>query len=171
MKAEKPHCEQRVHAQRIAVVMGFLLAFTLGFTFRANAQISILKPLHIAHVQGVVTDRFGRPVASAEVALVREESIAFTAKTDDSGRFVLDHASGRYRLRVSGPSYSSAFREVIIGPDWKTIFHKTELYVMLGPGACSDECSWIYASKKKFDRAVSELRAEEVYRRSGIAPE
>lgn len=154
MRTKKPDRRQRVRPQGIAVGAGFLLALTFGLAFRANAQIEILKPLHLSHVQGVVTDSSGRPVANADVTLVREESVAFKTKTDDSGRFALDQASGRYWFRVSGSSYSPAAREVIVGADLETVFQRAELYVMLGPASCSDECSFIYTNKKKFDRAV-----------------
>ena len=131
-----------------------LLAFTFALILRANAQIEVHKPLHLSHVHGIVTDRAGSPVANADVALVRKESVAFKTKTDDSGRFVLDKGSGRYLFRVSASGYSTAYREVIIGADFETLFNKAELYVVLGPGACSDECSSIYTGKKKFDEAV-----------------
>lgn len=152
--AKKPALHQQLHTRTIVVSAGFLLVFASLSTFRAGAQIEIHKPLHLSHVQGVVTDRSGKPVANAEVDLVREEAPSLKTKTDDSGRFVIDQASGRYWFRVSGSSYSPAAREVIIGADVGTAFHIAELYVMLGPGACSDECSSIYTSKKKFDRAV-----------------
>lgn len=154
MKAKKPDLHQRLHTQGTVVSAGFLLAFASVSTFRANAQIEIHKPFHLSHVQGVVTDRSGKPVANAEVDLVREEAPSFKTKTDDSGRFVIDQASGRYWFRVSESSYSPAAREVIIGADAGTAFHRAELYGMLGPGACSNECSSIYTSKKKFDPAV-----------------
>lgn len=156
--AKKPNCKQRVHAPGIALGAGFLLAFASGLTFRANAQIEVFKPLHLSRVQGVVADTSGRPVANAEVALVGDpvgdEAVGFKTTTDDAGRFALDQASGRYWLRVSGSRYSPAAREVVIGPDLETLFHKPDLYVMLGPGSCNDACSSIYTSRKKFDRAV-----------------
>jgi len=43
---------------------------------------------------------------------------------------------------------------VIIGIDLKTVFHKREIYVLLGPPGCMDACSSIYASRKEFERAV-----------------
>jgi hypothetical protein len=36
------------------------------------------------------------------------------------------------------------------------VFHKSALYVILGPGSCSDECSRIYTSQKKSDQAMRE---------------
>ena len=150
----KVKCWQRIHAHGIALAAGFTLAFMFALTFRANAQITVLKPLHLSQVHGVVTDRAGKPVANAEVVLVRKKSVASKTKTDDRGRFALDRVSGQYWLRVSGVGYSPAAREVIIGPDLETVFRRAELYVMLEPGACSDDCSLVYTNKKKFDRAV-----------------
>src|SRR5215472_16977973 len=128
MMAKKPNCKQRVHAPGIALGAGFLLAFASGLTFRANAQIEVFKPLHLSRVQGVVADTSGRPVANAEVALVGDlvgdEAVGFKTTTDDAGRFALDQTSGRYWLRVSGSRYSPAAREVVIGPDLETLFHK-----------------------------------------------
>ena len=145
---------QRIYTLGIAVAAGFMLAFTFSFISPANAQITVLKPLHLSQVHGVVTDRTGKPVADAEVVLVRNESVALKTKTDALGRFALNQASGRYWLRVSGARYSPAAREVIIGSDLVTVFHRPELYVMLESGTCSDDCSLIYTSKKNFDRAV-----------------
>jgi len=150
----KVKCWQRIHAHGIALAAGFTLAFMFALTFRANAQITVLKPLHLSQVHGVVTDRTGKPVANAEVVLVRKKSVASKTRTDDRGRFALDRVSGQYWLRVSGVGYSPAAREVIIGPDLETVFRRAELYVMLEPGACSDDCSLVYTNKKKFDRAV-----------------
>jgi len=154
MKAKKADRRHRVHAQGITVSAGFLLALSLGLAFRGNGQIAMLKPLHLSHIQGVVTDRAGRPIAKAEVALVRGGSVAFRTTTDDSGRFSVDKASGRYWFRVSGPRYSPAAREVIIATDLETVFRRVDLYVVLGPGSCVDECSPIFGSKKDFDRAL-----------------
>ena len=96
---DEPDHRQRIHAQDIAVSAAFLLAFTFGLVSRAHAQIEVLKPLHLSHVYGIVTDNSGRPIANAEVSLVREKSVVFTTKTDDSGRFALDKGSGRYLFK------------------------------------------------------------------------
>jgi hypothetical protein len=120
----------------------------------AYAQIEVFKPRHVWHVKGYVTNKSGKPIADAEVALVRGESVTFKTKTDGSGKFKFDHAVGKYWLRVMAPHYSTAARDVIIGADLSALIHGSTFYVMLGPGACMDECSPIYTSKKKYDHAV-----------------
>jgi hypothetical protein len=131
----------------------FATTFVLAIEF-AYAQIEILKPHHVWHVQGYVTNRSGMPIADAEVTLVREESVAFKTNTDGSGKFKFDHAAGQYWLRVMAPHYSTAARDVVIGADLTALFHGSTFYVMLGQNSCMDECSPIYTSKKKFDHAV-----------------
>ena len=136
----------------MTLAAGFLLSF--GAAVRANAQITILPPLHLPHVTGVVTDRSGRTVSDAEVVLVRGESVISKTTTDHSGRFSLRNASGRYWLRISAKSYSPASREVVISSGFATMLHRRQLYVMLGPGNCMDDCSPVLKSKKEFDKAV-----------------
>jgi hypothetical protein len=140
-----------------------LLAVAFSSTVEPTyAQLVVLKPTHVWHVHGYVTNKSGKPIADAEVTLVaesqpwssNEESLAFKTKTDSSGRFKFDHAAGQYWFRVKASHYSTASQQVIIGADLATLFHRSIFYVMLGPSACSDECSPIYTTKKKFDQAV-----------------
>jgi hypothetical protein len=118
------------------------------------AQITVYKPFHVRHVLGYVVNKSGKPIADAQVTLDNGDSVVYKTKTDDSGRFEFNHAGGRLWLHVNAPHYSAARRQVVVGPDFRAFFHSGTFYVMLGPGACSDECSWVFTRKIQFNRAV-----------------
>jgi len=118
------------------------------------AQITVYKPFHVRHVQGEVANKSGKPIADAQVTLDNGDSVAYKTKTDDSGWFRFNHAGGSHWLHVSAPQFSTASRQVIVGADFRALFNSGTFYVMLGPGACMDQCSQVFTSKKKFDRAV-----------------
>jgi hypothetical protein len=134
---------------------GGLLAIAFAVVLRsASAQLVVPKPIRVRHVEGLVCDRSEKPVANAQIMPVRRESNAFHSKTDDSGNFAIDHAAGRYLLRITAANYSPAAQAVIIGSGFRKPFRRTALYVILGPAACMDACSTVYASKKEYDQAV-----------------
>jgi hypothetical protein len=111
-------------------------------------------PLHVAHIQGIVVNGRGKPVAGAKVTLERAEKVAYETKTDDSGRFDFDHVSGQYLLHVNRTEYAGASREVIVGEALMTVMRRNTIYVIAGPGACTDDCSSVFASKSEFDRII-----------------
>lgn len=130
-----------------------VIAFAMGIR-PTIAQIVVTKPVHVRHVEGLVCNKSGKPVAKAEITLVRQESIAFKTLTNESGRFAIGRITGRYLLRVTSTGYSPAAQEVIVGSDLRTASRGNTLYVILGPAACMDACSTVYTSKKKFDQDV-----------------
>jgi hypothetical protein len=134
---------------------GSILAIALTVVVRsAGAQITVLKPLHLSQVTGCVTDKSGKPVSAAEITLDREGQIALKTETDLFGKFRIDGGEGRYWLHVKLAKYATAGRDVIIGGDLWTLFHRTTLYVILDPVGCMDDCSPVLTSKKRFDHAV-----------------
>jgi hypothetical protein len=136
---------------------GFLACFAVWtiFAVTASAQIEVVT-LHLSKVHGSVTDKSGGPITNAEVGLVlvSDGSTSRTIQTDSSGKFRIDCDPGSYWLRVKASGFSTASLRVIVGSDLQTLFQRKTLYVMLGPGACMDQCSWVYTSKREFDQAV-----------------
>jgi len=120
------------------------------------AQITFEGALHVAHIQGIVVNSHGKPVVGATVTLARGqgEEVKFETTTDDSGRFRFDHVSGKYLLHVERTEYAGASREVVVGEVLMTVLLRNTIYVIVGPGACADDCSSVFASRSEFDRVI-----------------
>lgn len=118
------------------------------------AQVVEDGPLHVARFQGIVVDTHGKPVAGAKVTLARGEKVEFETTTDDSGRFRFDHVSGDFMLHVDRAENAGATREVIVEEILPILMLRNSIYVIVGPGACTDDCSSFYASKSDFERAL-----------------
>ena len=96
----------------------------------------------------------GKPIENVEVTLVRDGDTRFRTKTDGSGRFAFDHVYGRYSLHIEKSSdYSQLSRDIIVG-EAATVLRSNTLYVIAGPGACTDDCSSVFTSKNDFEKAV-----------------
>ena len=119
-----------------------------------NAQIDVPGPERLSHVEGYVVNPVGHPAADLEVTLVRENQIAYQTRTDKSGEFRFDHVAGQFTLRVARSEYSAAMREIVVTDEIVTTLERKKLYVILGPGACKDECSSVLTSKREFDRVI-----------------
>ena len=137
---------------------GFWLRCFLGaagfvVALAAAAQPDAPKPIHMVHLRGVVVNPKGQPVQNADVSLLRDDKIAYSTHTDGAGRFDFEHAFGHYQFRVKTPDYSVAARDVVVEFEFSAVTRK-KLYVILGPGACSDDCSSVFTSKGPFDRAI-----------------
>jgi hypothetical protein len=140
---------------------GFWLRCFLGWTWplllltgSLRAQVDIPKALHLTHVGGVVVNSRGRPVVNVEVTLVRDDTVAFRTRTDGNGAFDFDRASGRYWFRVARSEYAPAATEVSVQSELVTYLERKKLYVIVGPGACMDECSSVFTKKHDFDQAI-----------------
>ena len=119
-----------------------------------NAQIDVPGPERLSHVEGHVVSPVGQPVADLEVTLLRENKTVYQTKTNTSGDFRFDHISGQFTLKVARSQYSAAVREIVVTDEIVTTLERKRLYVILGPGACKDECSSVLTSKRDFDRAI-----------------
>ena len=118
------------------------------------AKVEPAAPLHLWRIHGLFVNPAGRPIENVEVALVRDGNTRYTTKTDASGRFAFDHVYGRYSLHIEkSKDYSQLSREVIVG-EAATVLRGNTLYVIAGPGACTDDCSSVFTSKSDFEKAV-----------------
>jgi hypothetical protein len=128
----------------------------LGVTMRSalHAQIAVESPIRVAHVEGYVVNSSGKPVANVEVTLSRDETVLLSTHTDLSGIFRFDHASGDYWFRVARSKYAPAARQIVVREEVVTLLQRKKLYVILGPGACMDECSSVFTSKREFDQVL-----------------
>jgi len=130
-----------------------IIAWLAAMTVAAPSQISGPAPYHLPHLRGVYVDAKGNPIPDAEVTVGRDDKVLESAKTDRSGRFEIKHITGHYWLRVKKNGYSPVGRQVIVG-EALTYVHSGTLYVIAGPGACSDDCSSVFTSKSKFEQAI-----------------
>jgi Carboxypeptidase regulatory-like domain len=121
-----------------------------------HAQVDVPGPERLSHVDGYIVNPVGHPVAGLEVTLVRDDKIAYQTRTDKGGEFRFDHVSGQFTLRVARSEFSAAKREIVVTDEIVTALERKKLYVILGPGACNDECSSVLTSKREFDRAIRE---------------
>jgi hypothetical protein len=137
----------RCFLEPIWLIAAFLVA-------AAHAQVEVPAPFHLAHVRGVFVDEKGNPIAGAAVTLDRDDKVIGSATTDRAGRFEIKHVTGHYWLHVKKPGYSVVGREVVVGEAATYLFGE-RLYMIAGPGACSDDCSQVFTSKSKFDKAIS----------------
>ena len=124
---------------------------------RAHAQLDLPKAMHLTHVEGFVATSQGKPLVNTEVTLVRDETVAHATRTDNAGAFHFDHVSGRYSFHVARSDYAPAVREIYVEPEIVTSLQRKKLYVIVGPGACMDECSSVFSNKHDFDRAIQKM--------------
>ena len=120
----------------------------------AYAQLDVPGPTHLWRLKGMVADGLGKPMENVEVTLVRNERVLHTTRTDARGRFAFDHVSGRYWVRMHPKNFSMVSREVIVGDEALMLLRRKGFYVVLGPGACEDDCSSVFTSKGDFDKAI-----------------
>ncbi|KAA6464759.1 carboxypeptidase regulatory-like domain-containing protein [Acidobacteria bacterium AB60] len=144
----------------IAGQRGFWLRCFLGAALAApgacpvvHAQLDLPRAIHVVHLHGVVVNPKGQPVAGADVSLVKDDRVAYATHTDAAGRFDFEHAEGHYVFRVKTPGYAEAARDVVVEFEISALGRK-QLYVVLGPGACSDDCSSVLTSKKEFQQII-----------------
>ena len=131
-----------------------LIALPLGGERAAMAQLDTPGPEHLTHVEGLVVNTTGQPVANVEVALVRDDKVARSTRTNDAGAFRFDHVSGRYSFTVARTQYAPAAREIVVTEEVVTRVERKKLYVILGPGACADACSTVLTSKREFEKEI-----------------
>jgi hypothetical protein len=131
-----------------------LLLFASMMATVAPAQVQPPGPYHLARLRGVFVDEQGNPIPDAAVSLDQDDKAIYSTKTDRTGRFEIKHASGRFSLHIDKSGYSIVRREVIVGVEAATYLHIETLYVISGPGACTDDCSQIFTSESKFEKAI-----------------
>jgi hypothetical protein len=119
-----------------------------------SAQLEMEKAIHLPRVQGTVYDKTGKLLPDAKVELVRNDAVVFTTTTDQSGGFGFKHVSGLYTLRVREEKHSPAAREIKVELELASAAQNRNLFVLLGPAACSESCSTITTSRKEFETVV-----------------
>jgi len=120
----------------------------------AWAKVEPPGPLHLWRLHGFFMDPAGKPIGNVEVTLVRDGTTHYKTKTDASGGFEFDHVYGRYSLHIEkSKDYSQLSREVIVG-EAATLLRGNSLYVIAGPGACTDDCSSVFTNKSDFEKDI-----------------
>lgn len=119
------------------------------------AKVEEPGPMHLWRLHGFYMNPAGKPIENVEIILVRDGVVRFKTRTDAAGRFAFDHVSGRYRLQIEkATNHSLLSREVVVGLETATVLKRNTLYVIAGPGACTDDCSSVFTNKGDFDKAV-----------------
>ena len=67
--------------------------------------------------------------------------------------FAFDHVYGHFQLHIDRTHYSPLDREVIVGIETAELSRKM-LYVIAGPGACTDDCSSVFTNKNEFQKTI-----------------
>ena len=120
-----------------------------------SAQLDLPKPERLSHVEGIIVSPEGHPMPNVAVKLLRDEKVASETQTDKSGQFGFEHVhSGPHVLRVPRTQYAPAARDIVVTDEIVTHLERKRLYVILGPGACQDECSAVLTSKSEFERTI-----------------
>ena len=121
----------------------------------SSGQLDIPKPERLTHVQGIVVNPDGHPAANLLVKLLRDDKTVAKTQTDQSGAFEFERVStGPYLLRVQRSQFAPAARDIVVTDEIVTHLERKRLYIILGPGACQDECSAVLTSKRDFDRTI-----------------
>jgi Carboxypeptidase regulatory-like domain len=120
----------------------------------SSAQVDIPGPERLGHVEGYVVNPVGHPAVDVEVTLSRDGKPTFKTRTDKTGWFRFEHVSGPYTFQVARTQYAPVLREIVVTDEVVTALERKKLYVILGPGACQDECSLILTNKHDFDREI-----------------
>ena len=139
--------------------IGWLAMLVLAICTAARAQISVDKPYHLSHVRGVFVDAKGNPIPGAAVTLDQDDRVKYSTRTDGAGQFEIKHVSGRFWLHLHAQGYSPVGRQVVVGLEAETYLHGSTLYMIAGPGACSDDCAKVFTSKGKFEQAIRDYTA------------
>jgi hypothetical protein len=111
-------------------------------------------PIRLTHVEGVVVNTRGTPAANVEVTLAQDDKVRASTHTDQSGKFRFGHVDGDYMFRVARTLNAPAAHAIVVRAELATYIERKKLYVVLGPGACADECSLIVTSKDEFEHAI-----------------
>jgi hypothetical protein len=117
-------------------------------------QLEADGPIRLTHVEGVVVNTFGKPAAGVEVTLSQDDKVRMSTRTNASGGFRFEHVDGNYMFRVARTENAPAAHEIVVRAELVTYIERKKLYVVLGPGACADECSRIVTSKEEFEHAI-----------------
>jgi hypothetical protein len=139
----------------------FWLRCFLGAAFFSAAapvvwgKVAPQGPMHLWRLHGFYMNAAGQPIDNAELTLQLDGAVLYRVKTDAAGRFAFEHVRGRYTLRIEKSSnYSQLSREVIVGLETATALRKNTLYIVAGPGACTDDCSSVFMSKYDYENAI-----------------
>jgi Carboxypeptidase regulatory-like domain len=111
-------------------------------------------PIRLTHVEGVVVTGRGAPAANVEVTLSQDDKVRMSTHTDQSGKFRIDHVQGDYMFRVARTLNAPAAHAIVVRAEIATYIERKKLYIVLGPGACADECSLVVTSKEEFEHAI-----------------
>jgi Carboxypeptidase regulatory-like domain len=137
-----------------------ITAFLPGVGIAARAQISADPPYHLSHLRGMFVDAKGKPIPGAAVTLDQDDKVKYSTQTDRSGRFEIKHVIGHFWLHVDKKGYSTVGRQVVVGLEALTYLRGSTLYMIAGPGACTDDCSKVFTSKDKFEDAIRRSTAQ-----------
>ena len=138
----------------------WVLAVCMASAAWAQQQLEPQGPLHLWRIHGYFVNETGKPLPNVQVTLQRDGQVFYTTKTDASGQFGFEHASGKYVLHIDKKAnYSELSRPVIVGEELAMRLRKSTLYVIAGPAQCSDDCSSVFRNSDDFAKAIKQNKA------------
>ena len=111
------------------------------------------RTIHLGAFTALLVNPEGKPLTNVPVTLSRDNKIVDKTTTDSDGRFAFDHIYGHFQLHIDRTHYSPLDREVIVGIETAELSRKM-LYVIAGPGACTDDCSSVFTNKNEFQKTI-----------------
>jgi hypothetical protein len=141
--------------QRSSWLRCFLACVLLAVAFPTLswAKVESQIPIHLWRLHGLLVTPEGQPLANVSVTLSRDDKLIAKTTTDSKGEFVFDHVYGHFQLHIDRTKYSPLDREVVVGIETAELSRKM-LYVIAGPGACTDDCSSVFTSKNEFQKMI-----------------
>ena len=130
-----------------------VLAVCLAASGPSWAKVESQGPIHLWRLHGVFVNPEGNPLANVPVTLSRDDKLIAKTTTDSEGNFAFDKVYGHFQLHIDRTRYSQLDREVIVGIETAELSRKM-LYVIAGPGACTDDCSSVFTNKNEFQQAI-----------------
>jgi hypothetical protein len=122
---------QRGFWLRCFLSSGFALACMVALTARSvDAQITVLKPLHLSRVYGYVLSETGTPLAGVQVVLASGGPPSQALDTDVRGFFDFPDTKGEYLFHVKIPGSALADRLIVVGVGLRALFHRGPIFVM-----------------------------------------
>ncbi len=129
------------------------MAVSLAASAPTWAKPESQGPIHLWRLHGLLVNPEGKPLTNVPVTLSRDNKLVDKTTTDSDGRFAFDHVYGHFQLHIDRTKFSPLDREVIVGIETAELSRKM-LYVIAGPGACTDDCSSVFTNKNDFQNAI-----------------
>jgi hypothetical protein len=136
-----------------AILIGTIIAVCFAVCAPSWAKVESQGPIHLWRLHGLLVSPAGEPLANVAVTISRDNKLIAKTTTGSDGEFAFDKVYGHLQLHIDRTKYSPLDREVVVGIETADLARKM-LYVIAGPGACSDDCSSVFTNKSEFHKTI-----------------